>query len=136
MSIEKRAMRFVQCHLKKKEKFRQVENVARNPQHLGYDLVATKGRKTLKIEVKGCRRLWGIPDLYSTEFDESMKCLTADFLYVVYLRKGKRTRLCKIPREGIPPQFVKARTIYQILGRFKNERSLKKFMVKTLNSIC
>jgi hypothetical protein len=132
MSIEKRAMRFVQWHLKKKEKFRQVENVSSNRQHPGYDFIATKGRTTRKIEVKGCSHLWGIPDLYSSEFNKSTKRLIADFLYVVYLREGKRTLLCKIPREDIRPEFVIARTTYRILGKFKNERTLKKFMVETL----
>src|SRR5713226_1524053 len=119
MSIEKRAMRFVQCYLKKKEKFRQVEDVSRNPKHLGYDLIAKKGRKTRKIEVKGGTHIWGIPDPYFTEFKKTTKRLVADFLYVVYFCKGKRTRLCKIPRKDIPPKFVIPRKTYRISGEFK-----------------
>ena len=126
MSIEKRAMRFVRLHLKNKEKFRQVEDVSRDPEHLGYDFIARKGKETRKIEVKGCSCLWGILDPYSTEFKESTKRLVADFLYVVYFCKGKRIRLCRIPRNGIPPKFVIPRTTYRISGKFKNELSFKK----------
>lgn len=62
MSIEKGAIEFVRGYLEKKSW--RVENVAHNRQHPGYDFIAKKGKKRLKIEGKGCGRLWGIPDLY------------------------------------------------------------------------
>lgn len=38
-----------------------VEDVSRKPGHKGYDLLATRGNETIKIEVNGCTSPWGIP---------------------------------------------------------------------------
>ncbi|SRR5712691_12543323 len=126
MSIEKRAMEFVQRYLEKR--CRQVENVSNNPHHPGYDFIARNGKKRLKIEVKGCRRRWGIPDLYFTEVAKSPKRLVADYLYVVYFIGRKSPRLCKIPREAIKSEFFIPKRAYRISGRFKNERMLGHLM--------
>jgi len=126
MSIEKRAMNFVQRYLEKR--YRQVENVANNRHHLGYDFIARNGKKRFKIEVKGCGRPWGIPDLYFTEVAKSPRRLVADYLYVVYFIGRKSPRLCKIPREAIRPEFFIPKRSYRISGRFKNERMLGHLM--------
>lgn len=126
MSIEKRAIKFVQKYLKKK--FRKVENVEHNRQHPGCDFIARKGKKRIKIEVKGCGRLWGVPDLYFKEVAKSPKRLVADFLYVVYFIGRKAPRLCKIPRKEIKSDFFILKKSFRIRGRFKNERMLGRFM--------
>lgn len=129
MSIEKRAIKFVQEYLEKR--FWKVENVERNRQHPGCDFIAIarKGKKPIKIEVKGCGRLYGIPDLYYKEVTKSPRRLVADFLYVVYFTGRKpRRRLCKIPREAIKSKFFTLKKSFRISGKFKNERMLGRFM--------
>ncbi len=96
--------------------------------HRGYDLLATKdGEKTLKIEVKGCTRPWGIPDPYVTEFDEN-KALIADYLYVVYLLPHEAPRLCAIPRNALKPEDIRPKSGYRISSRFKKKSVLKRFV--------
>lgn len=51
-------------------------------QHIGYDVSARKGRKKLKIEVKGCENEGGVPDCYPSEFDSKLK-IKADYFYLV-----------------------------------------------------
>jgi len=126
ISIEKRAIEFAQAYLEKR--FRQVKNVTRDRHYPGYDFVAKKGKKRLNIEVKGCSRPWGIPDLYSTEVTRSPKRLVADYPYVVYFIAGKSTKLCKIPRKAIKSEFFILKRSYCISGKFKNERVLSPFM--------
>jgi hypothetical protein len=65
MSIEKLAIDFAQKDFKKN--YRHVEDVSKKTDHRGYDFTAKNGKKSLKIEVKGCGHPWGIPDLYFTE---------------------------------------------------------------------
>jgi hypothetical protein len=126
MSIEKRAIEFVQRYLEKR--WRQVENVAYKRHHPGYDFIATNDKKRIRIEVKGCSRRWGIPDLYFTEVAKSPKCLVADYLYVVYFIGRESPRLCKIPRKAIKSEFFIPKMAYRISGRFKNERMLSHLM--------
>ena len=82
---------------------------------------------SLKIEVKGCSHLWGIPDPYVTEFDANRN-LIADFLYVVYFINGKDPAVCIIPRDVIKPEYVIPRETYRVSSRFKNEATLKPFL--------
>src|SRR5712692_10159638 len=104
-----------------------VEDVSKNREHKGYDLIAEQNGASLKIEVKGCGRLWGVPDPYLTEFDASRK-LVADFLYVVYFIDGEKPTVCTIPRDAIRPEFVMPKQSYRISSRFKNEATLKPFL--------
>src|SRR5690242_1923106 len=105
-----------------------VENVSRNRAHPGYDLFAVKaGAESLKIEVKGCARPWGIPDPYVTEFDAN-KNLIADYLYVVYLLSGESPKLCAIPRSELKAEDVQPKAGYRISSRFKKKNVLEKFV--------
>jgi len=104
-----------------------VEDVSKKREHRGYDLIAEQNGASLKIEVKGCSRLWGIPDPYLTEFDANRK-LIADFLYVVYFIDGEKPTLCTIPRDSIKPEFVLPKQTYGLGDRFKNESTLKPFL--------
>ena len=104
-----------------------VEDVSKNREHRGYDLIAEQNGASLKIEVKGCSRLWGIPDPYLTEFDANRK-LIADFLYVVYFIDGEKPTVCIIPRDAIKPEFVMPKQSYRVSARFKNEATLKPFL--------
>ena len=101
--------------------------MSKKREHKGYDLIAEQNGVSLKIEVKGCSNLWGIPDPYVTEFDESRQ-LVADFLYVVYFIDGKDPTLCIIPRDAIKPEFVAPKQGYRVSTRFKNESTLKPFL--------
>lgn len=128
MSVETRAIEFVQNYLEEEKVFHQIENVTKNPHHLGYDFIARKGKKRIKIEVKGCSHLWGIPDLYYTEVAKRPKRLVADYLYVVYFIGRKPPRLCKIPRRAIKSESFLLKRSYRISGKFKNERMLGRYI--------
>ena len=112
----------------------QVTNVTKNRHYPGCDFIARSGKKRIKIEVKGCGRPWGIPDLYFTEVTQKSKSLVADYLYVVYFIDRKSPRLCKIPRRAIKSKFFVLKRSYCISGRFKNERMLGRFMEKPRKS--
>lgn len=108
-----------------------VENVSRgkgkNSEHKGYDLIARRsGEAPIRIEVKGCSRLWEIPDPYVTEFDEERR-LVADFLYVVYLCSDQAPQLCAIPRDAFQPGDVVPKFGYRIRSRMKCKRVLEQF---------
>jgi hypothetical protein len=124
--IELRAIKFAKAYLVKAGY--AVEDVSRNRAHKGYDLIARKaGGADLKIEVKGCRVAWGIPDPFFTEFDADRR-LVADFMYVVYFLSGEEPQLCAIPRDAIDPSMVQLRQGYRISGRFKKESVMKRFL--------
>ena len=123
--IELKAIRAAKTYLKNRGY--SVADVSKDRRHKGYDLLARKDRKTLKIEVKGCSRPWGIPDPYVTEFDKE-KRLVADFLYVVYFIGRKEPKLCVIPREAIKPEYVAPKLGYRISSKFKKESVLKPFI--------
>ncbi len=128
--VEVRAIDFVTRHLERKGF--AVENVSkgkgRSSEHHGYDLIArSKPGEMLKIEVKGCTRLWGIPDLYETEFDPNLR-LVADFLYVVYFENERPVRLCAIPRQALKAEDITPRRGYRIRSSFKNQKSLEPFL--------
>ncbi len=104
-----------------------VEDVSKKREHRGYDLIAVESGVSLKIEVKGCSHLWGIPDPYVTEFDVNRK-LVADFLFVIYFIDRKKPAVCIIPRDAIKPEFVLPKQSYRVSTRFKNEATLKPFL--------
>jgi hypothetical protein len=123
--IEQKAIRIAKEYLEVRGY--TVEDASRNRQVKGYDLMAKREGETLKIEVKGCSPMWGIPDLYVTEFDAERR-LVADFLYVVYFIGRKEPKLCIIPKEAIRPEYVVPKHGYRISSRFKNETILKPFL--------
>ena len=112
----------------------QVEDVSRNREHRGYDLVISKGNERATIEVKGCTREWQIPDLYVTEFDKE-KRLVADFLCVVYLLRKQKPFVCLVPRDAISPDLVSKKQGYRISSRFKKRAVLEQY-VKPLKFDC
>ncbi|MGE5110553.1 MAG: protein NO VEIN domain-containing protein [Acidobacteriaceae bacterium] len=108
-----------------------VRNVTRvRGDHKGYDLLIVKGNERYTVEVKGCSRPYGIPDPYYTEFDPDTLRLVADLLCVVYFHPDREPELAIIPRDAIPPAFVKAKITYVISGKFKNERTIRRFIVQ------
>lgn len=120
VSVEKRAIHYACDHYRSNGY--DVKVVSGKQGH-GYDLVARKGRKRLRVEVKGCTRLWGIADPYSTEFDAE-KRLVADILCVVYFLSRKRPFLCLIPRHAIPADMLVPKAGYRIRSQFKKESML------------
>ena len=104
-----------------------VKDVSRDRAHKGYDLLVTRGRKSLKIEVKGCTRRWHIPDPYVTEFD-SEKRLVADFLCVVYFIESEQVKICMIAREAIRPEYVVPKGGYRIRSGFTKQSELEQFL--------
>jgi hypothetical protein len=110
----------------------QVVNVSKvRGDHTGYDLFLEKEELRLTVEVKGCTRLYQIPDLFSTEIDRETLRLVADELCVVYYSKeeGSLLGVARIPREALLPEHITIKYGYRISGRFKNERSIGPFMV-------
>jgi hypothetical protein len=110
----------------------EVTNVARaGGEHGGYDLFAKKGSERIKVEVKGCTRPYGIPDPYFTEFDSESHRLIADVLCVVYfLSDTEPPQLAIIPRDAIPHEYVVPKFAYRIRGKFKNAKTISKFLVE------
>lgn len=127
MRVEQRAMRYAKRHFEARQF--KVEDVSRSRGHNGYDLLVRKNGRSKKVEVKGCSREWGIPDLYSTEFDGRRR-LVADLLCVVYLIGRRRPVICLIPRKAIPPEYVEPKSGYRINGRFKKQEVLERFVQK------
>ena len=128
LSIEKRAIAFAKKYYESLGY--QVEVVSHNRTHKGYDFFATRNTDSLKIEVKGSKNLWGIPDPYETEFDEHMQ-LVADELCMVYFVGDESPMVCVIPRAAIPPTEVTRRVGYRISGRVKNKSVLERYTVAT-----
>jgi hypothetical protein len=124
--VEVRAIRLAECYYKNKGW--EVKNVARlGAEHAGYDLFLQKGSEQRKVEVKGCTTLYGIPDPYHTEFDDSLR-LVADELCVVYFLPDGQRKLAIIPREEIPTKYVLPRRGYRISGSFRNAREMDRFI--------
>jgi hypothetical protein len=126
--VEHDAIEFVTDHFKRQGY--SVSDVTRTRgQHHGYDLVVSRGATRQTIEVKGCTRPYGIPDPYYSEFDPESKRLVADLLCVVYFHADRTRELAVIPREAIPPDYVVPKLTYRISGKFKNERTIRRFIV-------
>lgn len=125
-AVERFAIEHVIRYLKRRGF--EVTNVTRTRGHNGYDLLATRGDETVRIEVKGCTRPWGIPDPYVTEFDEHRR-LVADYLYVVYFLGDSPPRLCVIPREALKPEMIRPKYGWKISSRFKKESVMARFIV-------
>ncbi len=124
--VEIRAMNLAEHYYKKKGW--EVKNVARlGAEHIGYDLLLERGSERRKVEVKGCTTLYGIPDPYHTEFDDSLR-LVADELFVAYFLPEGQRKLAIIPREKIPAKYVLPRHGYRISGKFKNAKEMDEFV--------
>jgi hypothetical protein len=128
-SVELRAIEVVTRYYK--EDGYEVENVTRvRGKHYGYDLVVQKNSTQLKVEVKGCTKLYQIPDSYSTQFDKATRQLIADFLCVVCFQDPQNPQLAIIPREAILPEYVIPKYGYRISGKFKNAKMMGRFLKK------
>jgi len=126
--VELRAMKFAESYYGKSGW--KVKNVSRiGGEHAGYDLFLEKGSEQRKVEVKGCRKLYGIPDFYHAEIDRKSKRLVADELLVVYFLPGRKRKLAIIRREDILPDNIVPKLGYR-LRKFKNARVMKKFFVE------
>jgi hypothetical protein len=128
--VEHRAVALVERYYESKGW--NVRNVSKaRGEHGGYDLLVTKGDELLKVEVKGCTRLFGIPDPYHTEFHPETRELVADVLCVVYFLPGaEHPQLAIIPRAAISPDHVIPKFGYRISGRFKNAKAITPFFVE------
>jgi Holliday junction resolvase-like predicted endonuclease len=126
--IEEKAMSVAKQYLESQGY--RVKDVSTSPARHGYDLIATRRQENLKVEVKGCTRMWQIPDLFESEFQgkKGKKRLTADLLCVVYFTKSEQPKVCMIPREEIPPEYVTLRRAYRISSKFKKQRVLRRFL--------
>jgi len=125
MSVEKLAINLARLYFES-EGF-DVDDVSRKRGHNGYDFLIRSGDGQLTVEVKGCSRMWHIPDLYETEFDAGRR-LVADFICVVYFIDGCEPQICVVPRDGIPPEVVKPKSGYRISSSFKKQQVLEKYL--------
>ena len=123
--VEQKAISVSKQHLESRGY--SVEDVSRVRAHHGYDLTARGRQENLKVEVKGCTRMWRIPDLYVSEFDKK-KRLIADFLCVVYFIKLEEPKVCMIPRDSIKPEYVSPLSRYRISSKFTKESVLRPFL--------
>ena len=83
----------------------------------------------LCVEVKGCSRLYQIPDLFSSEIDRDTLRLIGDELCVVYIIGDEPIRIARIPRDALLPEHIKIKYGYRISGKFKKESSIKPYIV-------
>jgi hypothetical protein len=97
--------------------------------HAGYYLHLEREGEKLCVEVKGCSKLYQIPDLYSSEIDRETMRLIADELCVVYIVGNGSIQVARIPCETLLPEHVTIKYGYRISGKFKNERTIKPFIV-------
>ena len=127
--VEHRAVRFAESYFRKQGW--DVQNVSHaRGAHGGYDLFLQREAEQLRVEVKGCTRLYQIPDPYVTEFDPDSRKLIADVLCVVYfLDTADAPQLALIPRDAIPTESVIPKFGYRISGRFKNAQNIGRFLV-------
>ena len=127
--VEIRAIKFAESYYRKMGW--EVMNVSRSRgEHSGYDLFLRKDSELLKVEVKGCTRLYQIPDLYHTEIDQKSGRLIADELCVVYYLPEMQRKLAIIRREDILPEHIVPKSGYRITGKFKNARTMNRFLVE------
>lgn len=124
MRVERKAERFA-ARWWRRRGF-SVRNVARDREHRGYDLLARKGRRLLKIEVKGCRREWQVPDFHSTEVNALG--IVADFLCVVYYLEGRRPFACVLPRAQLPRSAFDRLGRFRLASRFKNAAAMRPYV--------
>lgn len=81
----------------------------------GFDLLATRSGQSMKIEVKTTTKDPGIPDCFSSEFDDEKK-LVADYMYVVRVtRRLKFRRLDILPKEEVDRYSDKHRIVRRIV---------------------
>jgi hypothetical protein len=127
--VELRAIKFAKRYYKNNGWEKITDVSGRGGEFAGCDLLIEKGSRKWKVEVKGCTKLYGIPDLYDSEIDRKSKRLKADALLIVYYLPGEKCRLAIIPRKDIAPGNVVRRTMYR-LRRFKNKKTMDRFFVK------
>jgi hypothetical protein len=126
--VELRAMKFAEDYYEKVGW--KVMNVSRDGgEYAGYDLLLEKGSEKRKVEVKGCRKLYGIPDFYEAEINRESKRLVADELCVVYFLPNRLRKLAIIRREDILPDNLVPKLGYR-LRKFKNAKVMKKFFIQ------
>lgn len=119
---EQIAMKFVKDWAEK-------QNIRVEDKHGGgvgyhYEFIYPDGRIE-KVEVKGTKKEYKIPDMSVKEFEK--KTLIADFLFVVGNVFNKEKILYKIPREAIKPENLKLKETYHI-RRFQNRKNMKKYI--------
>ena len=74
--LELRALQIVKKYYEKMG-FQVLDVSQTGGHHGGYDFVVTDESKAMKVEVKGCTAMYGIPDPYHTEFDHETRQLIA-----------------------------------------------------------
>lgn len=124
MRVEQKAMRFARRWWRRRGY--ETENVSRSREHKGCDLLVWRGRRRLKIEVKGCSRKWQVPDFHETEVVGGR--LAADVLFVVYLLKRRRAFACVVPRSEIPRGAFNPLGRFRLSSRFKSAEFLGPFL--------
>jgi len=92
-----------------------------------YEFIYPDG-KTEKVEVKGTKKEYKIPDMSDTEFDKK-KRLKADFLLVVGNVLSEEKVLYKIPRKAIKPENLSPKQTFHV-RRFQNRKNMEKYLVK------
>jgi len=96
-----------------------VSDVQYGNKHNGYDLIARKNRKNIKIEVKGTTVEYGIPDCYETEFNDGR--LVATHMYIVSFYNKDKPKLFIVPRKAFKPEYLRVKMGYRIKPKFKKE---------------
>jgi hypothetical protein len=113
-----------------------VENVSKaRGLHAGYDLFLTNGSNEKRVEVKGCSKLYQIPDLYSSEIDPNTMKLIADELCVVYFTSPSNdNQIAIIPRERISSEYISPKSGWRISSRFKKKEYIGPLLVSQTES--
>jgi hypothetical protein len=94
---------------------------------VGYDLeFKYPDGKVEKVEVKGTKAVYRVPDLSVREFKD--KKLKADYLLVVGNVLGEEKILFRIPRDAIPKESLVLKKTYYV-RQFQNKKNMVKFIV-------
>lgn len=122
---EQIAMKFVKDWAEKQKI--KVEEKYRMGVGYDYEFIHPHG-KTEKVEVKGTKKEYKIPDMSVREFDEKKK-LKADFLLVVGNVLSKEKILYKIPRKDIKPENLSLKQTFHI-RKFQKRKNMEKYILE------
>jgi len=101
------------------------QDVSTDRKYIGYDIVANKEDKSLKIEVKCSKTPGGIPDSYPSEVDKNLG-LVADYLCIVRLNGKEKPRAIDIlSKVEVDKYYDKHRKVERIRWASRLKTDLK-----------
>jgi hypothetical protein len=94
----------------------------------GFDVLAKKEGRTIRVEVKSSQSEHGIPDFYSGEFDDNLG-LVADFIYIVRLDEDYRPRSIDVLSKEEVDRYSGSHQVIRRVKTAELQRALTKGVV-------